>query len=135
MIAGDLNVHHKKWLRYSNDNTTVGTDLKSFYDFHGMLQLVREPARIEYLPDLVITNICKSIVTVLPRIADHNCLLVKSPIAELLEKIVKRDVWMLKDADREKMERERIIMIRKTYKRDLLKTRCAYSWRFCGCIW
>ena len=28
LIAGDLNVYHKKWLRHSPDNTTVGADLK-----------------------------------------------------------------------------------------------------------
>lgn len=30
LIVGDLNVHHKRWLRYSNDNTQVGADLNFF---------------------------------------------------------------------------------------------------------
>jgi hypothetical protein len=106
LMAGDLNVHHKKWLRHSNDNTAVGTDLKAFCDYHGMSQLVREPTRNEYLLDLVITDICKCSVTVLPRIADHNSLLVKLPIPEVLEKTVKREVWMLKDADWKTLKQE-----------------------------
>jgi hypothetical protein len=106
LIAGDLNIHHKKWLRYSNDNTVVGADLKSFCDFHGMSQLVREPTRYEYLLDLVCTDIYKSTVTVLPRIADHNSLLVKLPIPEVLEKTVRREVWMLKEADWKTLENE-----------------------------
>ena len=64
-----------------------------------MSQLVREPTRNEYLLDLVCTDICKSTVTVLPRIADHKSLLVKLPIPEVLERSVKREVWMLKKAD------------------------------------
>ena len=49
LIAGDLNIHHKKWLRYSNDNTQIGTDMKAFCDVHGMPQIVRESFRGEYL--------------------------------------------------------------------------------------
>ena len=106
LMAGDLNVHHKKWLRYSNDNTTVGTDLKAFCDFHGMSQLVREPTRNEYLLDLVITDICKCSVNVLPCIADHNALLVKLPMPEVLEKSIKREVWILEEADWKKLKEE-----------------------------
>ena len=35
IMVGDLNIHHKKWLRYSNADTTMGTELKTFCDFHG----------------------------------------------------------------------------------------------------
>ena len=30
VIAGDINIHHKKWLRYSNASTEVGADLRTF---------------------------------------------------------------------------------------------------------
>ena len=43
VIAGDLNIHHQKCLRYSNANTDVGTDLKVLCDFHGLRQTVKEP--------------------------------------------------------------------------------------------
>ena len=37
IMIGDLNIHHKKWLRFSNADTTMGTELKTFCDFHGFL--------------------------------------------------------------------------------------------------
>ena len=45
LLVGDMNVHHKRWLRFSNDNTPVGSELKMLCDFHGFSQLVREPTR------------------------------------------------------------------------------------------
>ena len=56
VVAGDLNVHHRKWLRFSNDNTTVGADLKAFSDYFGLWQAVREPTR-KYLLDLNLTDV------------------------------------------------------------------------------
>ena len=32
LILGDLNMHHAKWLRYSNGNSRQGTVLKEIYD-------------------------------------------------------------------------------------------------------
>ena len=49
VIAGDLNVHHRKWLRFSNSNTKIGEDLKKLCDYYGMWQMVKEPTRNEYL--------------------------------------------------------------------------------------
>ena len=77
----------------------MDADLKSFCDHFGMFQLIREPTRYEYLLDLVLTDVCKCTVKVLPRIADHNPLLVKLPITEILETTISREVWMLADAD------------------------------------
>jgi exonuclease III len=36
VFAGDLNVHHRKWLKFSSDNTAVGTDLKAFCAHFGL---------------------------------------------------------------------------------------------------
>ena len=99
LMAGDLNVHHKRWLNYSNDNTTVGADLKTFCDFHGMFQLVREPTRNQYLLDLALTDIRKSSAKVLPYIADHKSVLITLPLPVILEKTVQREVWILAEAD------------------------------------
>jgi len=99
VIAGDLNIHHKKWLRHSNGDTTVGADLKTLCEFHGMNQLVREPTRKEYLLDLVCTDIFRATVAVLPLIADHKSVLTKLPLPEILEKKVEREVWILAKAD------------------------------------
>ena len=98
-IAGDLNIHHKRWLRFSSDNTQVGTDLKTLCDYYGLSQLVREPTRNDYLLDLVCTDIPKARVSVLPKIADHKAVLTKLPFPEVLEKSVKREVWILAEAD------------------------------------
>ena len=106
LMIGDLNIHHKKWLRYSNADTTMGTELKTFCDFHGFFQIVREPTRKEYLLDLAITDIPKSTATVLPLIAGHNVVLVKLPLPEVLEKSFTRTVWDLRKAEWSEIEHE-----------------------------
>jgi len=105
-IAGDLNVHHKRWLRFSNDNTQVGADLRTFCEFHGMTQLVREPTRKDYLLDLALTDIHKSSAAVLPHLADHKSLLITLPLPEILEKNVKREVWIMAKADWPNLRKE-----------------------------
>ena len=67
VIIGDLNIHHKRWLIHSREDTSIGAELKAFSDFHGLFQVVREPTRYEYLLDLAITDITGSTATVLPR--------------------------------------------------------------------
>ena len=99
LIAGDLNIHHKQWLRFSNDNTQVGADMKSFCDFHGMTQLVREPTRGEYLLDLACTDIHNSTASVHPVIADHKAVLIKLPLPVMLEQIERREIWILKQVN------------------------------------
>ena len=106
LLGGDLNVHHKKWLRFSNDNTAIGTDLKTLCDFYGLNQLVREPTRQEYLLDLILTDIPSCSITVLPYIADHKGVLVKLPLPEVLESSVAREVWLLTKADWSKLRKE-----------------------------
>ena len=80
--------------------------MKTFCDFHGLFQIVREPTRKKYLLDLAITDIPKSTATVLPLIADHSAVLVKLPIPEVLEKSFTRTVWDLKRAEWSKIEHE-----------------------------
>jgi len=103
-IAGDLNIHHKKWLRFSSEDTAIGSDLKAVVDHFGMVQLVREPTRQaisgkEYLLDLALTDINGCSAKVLPRIADHKGILAKLPLPEVLESEVEREVWILARAD------------------------------------
>ena len=73
--------------------------MKIFCDFHGLLQLVREPTRQEYLLDLFCTDIAGSSVTVMPYIADHKRILAKLPLPVVLESVVEREVWLLKKAN------------------------------------
>ena len=99
ILAGDLNVHHKKWLKFSNTNTQIGTDLKNMCDYFGMWQAVKEPTRNQYLLDLVLSNVHGLSAEVLPYIADHKGVLCKLPCREILEKDVEREVWQLNKAD------------------------------------
>ena len=57
ILAGDCNIHLARWLRYSNDNSTQGADLKIVCDNLGLQQLVRELTRQQYLLDLFLTNV------------------------------------------------------------------------------
>ena len=104
IISGDLNVHHRKWLKFSNDNTTVGADLKAFSDYFGLWQLVREPTRNQYLLDLVLSDVQGGSTTVLKCITDHKAVLLKLPIAPVLETSFEREVWHLKGASWSKLQ-------------------------------
>ena len=99
VIAGDLNVHHRRWLHFSNANTQIGTDLKGFCDYFGMWQAVREPTRNEYLLDLALTDVHGSSAITTPKIADHKGVLIKLPFPEVLENFIEREVWILREAD------------------------------------
>ena len=79
--------------------------MKMLCDFHGLVQLVHEPTRKEYLLDLAITIVGAS-VSVLPYIADHKAIQVKLPIPEVKEVAVERTVWLLKLANWQALENE-----------------------------
>ena len=64
LMIGDLTIHHKKWVLFSNADTTIGTELKTFCDFHGLFQIVREPTRQSCLLDSAFTDIPKPTATV-----------------------------------------------------------------------
>ena len=112
-LVGDLNIHHKRWLRFSNDNTRIGAEMKAFCDFHGLFQVVRQPTRYDsisgqtqYMLDLAITDIPGSKAEVLPRIADHHAVMLKLSLPEVSEVSVPRLVWMLREACWRELERE-----------------------------
>jgi len=106
MLMGDLNIHHIRWLKYSNQNTTIGAEMKMFCDFHGLQQIVKAPTRNEYLLDLAITDIVGSSAQVLPKIADHNAVKVILPFPEIKEQVTTREVWHLKEANWKELEQE-----------------------------
>ena len=45
VMLGDLNVHHRKWLKYSNRNSLEGQELSTVCKDLGLTQLVRELCR------------------------------------------------------------------------------------------
>lgn len=126
-MIGDLNIHHKKWLRFSNADTTMGTELKTFCDFHGCFQIVREPNRKEYLLNLAITDIPKSTATVLQFIAERRAVLVKLPLPEVLEKSFTRTVWDLRKAEWSKIEHELNDSDRSALRRGTAEDSLSYS--------
>ena len=79
LLVGDLNIHHKRWLHFSSEDTRVGAEMKVFCDFHGLFQIVRAPTRYDSLLDLVITDMTGAKASVLPRIADHNAVKIELP--------------------------------------------------------
>ena len=74
IIAGNLNIHHSRWLRFSNDITSQAILLKEICDDLYLHQLVSEPIRGKYLLDLCLTDVENCKVKSLPQIADHKML-------------------------------------------------------------
>ena len=60
---------------------------------------MREPARKEYLLDLVLTDIQNTSIRILPYVADHKGVLATLPCMEILEMSFEREVWHLAAAD------------------------------------
>jgi hypothetical protein len=98
VISGDLNIHHARWLRYSNANTPVGVQLKQICDDAGMQQIVREPTRNQYLLDLCISDLEHAKVEVKPKIADHMALLSSIRCPPAKHQITERKLWHFKGA-------------------------------------
>ena len=106
LLVGDLNIHHKRWLRFSNDNSQVGAAMKTLCDFHGMSQLVREPTRNDYLLDLAICDIPGAEAKVLSKIADHQAVRIDIPMPVIKEVCVSRTVWCLQKANWKELKKE-----------------------------
>ncbi len=100
IVLGDLNAHHKRWLKHSSHNSVEGSSLYTFCCDNGFKQLVREPTREDHLLDLVLTDMDEAIgATVLPKIADHN--VVRAQFALQVASIapLSREVFLFKSAD------------------------------------
>jgi len=99
ILSGDLNVHHARWLRFSNGNTVQGSDLKAVCDNLGLQQLVNEPTRQEYLLDLYLTDVAGTKVRVGSYVADHKYLIATVPMPEVTTLSIKRERFNLLRAD------------------------------------
>ena len=93
MLAGDLNVHHRRLLVHSNNVSVERTALCRFCCARALKQNVRSPTREDYLLDLVISNITPSNVAVLQCISDHNMVLAAFDIGIPEMLVVKRVVY------------------------------------------
>ena len=73
IVMGDLNIQHRKWLRFLNANTPGGRALQQICEDASLQQLVKAPTRKEYLLDLILSDLeALSSVEVLAAIADHS---------------------------------------------------------------
>ena len=107
ILLGDLNVHHKRWLRYSSRNSELGERLWDICKDLGLKQLVSKPTRGEYLLDLVLTDVgdfCK--VEVLPEISDHRVVSLDIEVAVSQSEPVPRTVWVFQKADWTQLRRD-----------------------------
>ena len=99
IVIGDMNVHHKAWLQYSNGTTPEGTALFQVCARQGLQQLVRSPTRDKYLLDLALTDLPKiRKVKVMSKISDHNMVFVEIQIKVQISKQVTRPCWIWKQA-------------------------------------
>ena len=98
IIVGDVNVHHKSWLRFSSSDTPEGRELYHVSHDCNWMQYVREPTREGNLLDLVLSDMDVS-CSVLPRLADHCLVLtsLKYAVPEVSSRT--RTVWNFRDAD------------------------------------
>ena len=105
VILGDPNIHHRKWLVHSRDNSAIGELLhKSCLDT-GLKQIVRKPTRpnlasgTDYLLDIVLTDLQEFLtVSVLPQVADHRVVEVAFDAVIPTPKVCSRTVWNFKQA-------------------------------------
>ena len=79
LIVGDLNVHHKSWLRVSWEDSVKGSRLKDICDSYGLRQMVTAPTRGDYLLDLVLSSHWDVKTTVRHQITDHNAVIASIP--------------------------------------------------------
>ena len=103
IIIGDLNIHHKKWLHHSSENSADGEILQSFCQSYGFSQLVKAPTRSfiesngvlkEYKLDLALCDLpTVTKCTILPQIADHKLVLVTVNASVPTEVVIPRKCW------------------------------------------
>ena len=98
VIMGDMNVHHIRWLYYSNGISPEGRRLKDIADDFDLRQMVREPTRGEYLLDLVLSDLEECTAKVHAKIADHSMIEASFQIPVPKQRIMKREVWHFKNA-------------------------------------
>jgi len=98
-IIGDINVHSKRWLKYSTGESPEGALLQDICLSAGLKQIVTEPTREGILLDLVMTDIPGTEATVGGKVQDHQFVLTKFNFAVPESKSLEREVWNYGKAD------------------------------------
>ena len=101
-----MNIHHKKLLRFSNNNSTLGDRLWTQCQDFGLKQLVNSPTRNEYLLDLVLTDVGNLLkVQVLPELSDHRVVSITLDIVVPVFPPEQRQTWAFHKADWTKLKK------------------------------
>ena len=101
IVVGDMNVHHERWLRYSNGTSAEGRALQKVAAEFGLKQHVKKPTRFQpdHLLDLVLSDMEVASCEVLPVIADHAVVAVDFELQVEEERTQLRKVWQMGAAD------------------------------------
>ena len=99
VLVGDLTIHHRKWLKYSNRNSLEGQELCAVCKELGLTQLVHEPTRGDHLLDLVLSSFSGVKAGVLPLIADHKPVTATLKLSVPSQVEAGRKVWRYGQAD------------------------------------
>ena len=99
VLIGDMNVHHRHWLRFSSSTSVEGTALFRFCSGNGLRQFVKRPTRDAHLLDLVISDIEPRRVDILPAISDHNMVLAEFCFGVTESELVSRVVFEYRKAN------------------------------------
>ena len=105
VLIGDMNIHHNKWLRFSNNNTPVGDRLLQLSLSHNLHEYVRNPPRGDYLLDLAPCSVLCAVKTkMMLNIVDHNAVMITLNIPQIQKVRAPRMVWDYRNADWNKLQ-------------------------------
>ena len=105
ILAGDMNIHHRMWLRYSHDNSSIGEKLWNISREEGLKQMVRVPTRGECPLDLVLTDVGDMTkISVLSNLADHCVVCINMNVVIGRTEGTLRDVWDFRRADWDRLK-------------------------------
>ena len=102
IVVGDMNVHNREWLRWSNGTTLEGLELEAVCCIHGLRQHVQSPTRGDYLLDLVLSSFESGLTCkVLPGVndKDHEAVLATVKLHVPATEPVRRKVFDFKKAN------------------------------------
>ena len=106
ILLGDMNVHHRRWLRHSRDDSALGSRLHDICCDAGLKQLVKDPTRGPYLLDLVLSDAQELLtVRVLPEISDHRVVCIDVEVSVPSFDPIPRIVWDFSKADWNNLQR------------------------------
>ena len=98
-VLGDLNLHMKRWLRYSSEDTPEGKLMMEEAQRGGLKQLVAEPTRGANLLDIVLTDVGDAKAFVAAAVSDHKAVVTEVSLSMPKTEEHSRLVWKYREAD------------------------------------